>query len=145
MENLRKIVKNHLSAGIVLMDLIHNSSSDFIKITIDSPNDIPINETSKLAKRIRNDEGILSMFPNGCRLEVGTPGVGVGLVEKFQYEKNIGRKILLKFYDDDSIIVSDIFLLSDVEDKGVLVSRKEKEHLIMFKNIISAKIKVSFD
>ena len=91
MENLINIVKNHLSEGIVLMDLDHNSRSDFIRITIDSPNDIPIDETSKLAKRIKNDESILSMFPNGYRLEVGTPGVGTGLVEKFQYEKNIGR------------------------------------------------------
>ena len=127
------------------MDLDHNPSSDFIKITIDSPNDIPINETSKLAKRIKNDESILSMFPNGYRLEVGTPGVGTCLIEKFQYEKNIGRKISLKFHDYDSSIVSDIFLIVDVEDKGVIVSRNEKDHLIMFENIISAKIKVSFD
>ena len=127
------------------MDLDHNSSSDFIKITIDSPNDIPINETSKLAKRIKNDESILSMFPNGYRLEVGTPGVGTSLVEKFQYEKNIGRKISLKFYDNDSSIVSDIFFIINVDDKGVIVSRNEEDNLIMFENIISAKIKVSFD
>ena len=145
MENLINIVKNHLSEGIVLMDLNHNSSSDFIKITIDSPNDIPINETSRLAKRIKNDESILSMFPNGYRLEVGTPGVGTCLIEKFQYEKNIGRKISLKFHDYDSSIVSDIFLIVDVEDKGVIVSKNEMDHLIMFENIISAKIKVSFD
>ena len=127
------------------MDLDHNSRSDFIRITIDSPNDIPIDETSKLAKRIKNDESILSLFPNGYRLEVGTPGVGTGLVEKFQYEKNIGRKISLKFNEHDSSIVSDIFLIVDVKDKGVIVSKNEKNHLIMFENIISAKIKVSFD
>jgi len=127
------------------MDLDHNPISDFIKVTIDSANDIPINETSKLAKRIKNDESILSMFPNGYRLEVGTPGVGTSLVEKFQYEKNIGRKISLKFYDNDSSIVSDIFFIINVDDKGVIVSRNEEDNLIMFENIISAKIKVSFD
>ena len=145
MENLRDIVKNHLSEGIVLMDLVHNSRSDFIKITIDSRANIPIGETSKLAKRIKNDESMLNIFPNGYRLEVGTPGVGANLVKQFQYEKNIGRKLSLKFYDSNSNIVSGVFLIVDVEDRGVIVNRSEKDYLIMFENVISARIKVSFD
>ena len=48
MENLRSIIKNHLSEGIVLMDLIHNSGSDFVKVTIDSFDNITIKETSKM-------------------------------------------------------------------------------------------------
>ena len=127
------------------MDLVHNPNSDFIKITIDSPKNITITETSNIVKRIRNDDNILSMFPNGFHLEVTTPGVGSNLLKKFQYEKNIGRKISLKFYVYVSSIVSDIFLIVDVKDKGVIVSKNEKNHLIMFENIISAKIKVSFD
>ena len=127
------------------MDLVHNPSKNFVKITIDSPSEVPIEETSKIAKRIRNDSSILSMFPNGCRLEVGTPGVGANLVEKFQYEKNIGRKIFLKFYIDDSNIVSDIFFLDDVEENSIKVIKSKKEHLIFFENIILAKVKVSFD
>ena len=145
MEKLRSIVKNHLSEGIVLMDLLHNSSSGFIKITIDSSRDISIEETSNIAKRIKDDDSILSMFPNGCRLEVTTPGVGNNLLKKFQYEKNIGRKVLIKYSKDHSNIVSDTLLLIDVEDEGVIVSNSKKEFSIMFKNIISAKIKVSFD
>jgi len=145
MKNLRSIIKNHLSEGIVLMDLVHNASSDFVKVTIDSYNNIPIKETSKIAKRIKNDDSIVSMFPNGCRLEVTTPGVGNNLLKKFQYEKNIGRKVLIKYSKDHSNIVSDTLLLIDVEDEGVIVSNSKKEFSIMFKNIISAKIKVSFD
>ena len=145
MEKLRSIVKNHLSEGIVLMDLLHNSSSGFIKITIDSSRDISIEETSNIAKRIKDDDSILSMFPNGFRLEVTTPGVGNNLLKKFQYEKNIGRKVLIKYSKDHSNIVSDTLLLIDVEDEGVIVSNSKKEFSIMFKNIISAKIKVSFD
>ena len=76
------------------MDLVHNSNSDFVKVIIDSVNNIPIKETSKIAKRIKNDDNILSMFPKGCRLEVSTPGVGSNLVRKFQYEKNIGKTSL---------------------------------------------------
>ena len=46
---------------------------------------------------IRDDESILSMFPNGCRLEVGTPGVGAILSQRFQYKKNIGRTVSIKY------------------------------------------------
>ena len=73
------------------MDLVHNTSSDFVKVIIDSFNNITIKETSMIARRIKNDDNIVSMFPNGCRLEVTTPGLGSNLVKKFQYEKNIGR------------------------------------------------------
>ena len=145
MESLRKIVKNHLSEGVVLMGLIHDSRSDFVKVTIDSFRNVPIRETSKIAKRIKNDDNILSMFPNGVRLEVTTPGVGANLVEKFQYEKNIGRKIFIEYQDVDFNNISNIFLLVDVQDDGVVVRKNKKNRLIVFKKIISAKIKVSFD
>ena len=145
MGNLKKIIKNHIPEGIILMDLMHDTNSDFIKVTIDSPRNIYIGETSNIAKRIKNDQSIVSMFPNGCRLEVGTPGVGTNLVEKFQYEKNIGRKIFLEFHDDDLNIVSSDFLLTGIEEEGIIVSKSKKVFLIMFKNILIAKIKVSFD
>ena len=145
MENLRSIIKNHLSEGIVLMDLIYNSNSDFVKIIIDSLNNIPIKETSKIARRIKNDDNIVSMFPNGCRLEVTTPGVGSSLVKKFQYEKNIGRNILLEYCKSNSNVICDTFSLVDVKNEGIMVSRNNNDYFIIFENIKSAKIKVSFD
>ena len=84
MKKLRSIIKNHLSEGIVLMDLVHNTSSDFVKVIIDSFNNINIKEISKIARRIKNDDKIVSIFPNGCRLEVTTTGLGSKLVKKFQ-------------------------------------------------------------
>jgi len=145
MENLRSIIKNHLSEGIVLMDLVHNSSTDFVKVIIDSFNIISIEETSRIARQIKNDDNIVSMFPNGCRLEVTTPGVGSNLVKKFQYEKNIGRNIILEYSESKSNFICDTFLLVDVKNKGLMVSKSERDYFIIFENIKSAKIKVSFD
>ena len=127
------------------MGLTHDSGSDFVKITIDSPGSIPITETSKIAGRIKNDENILSMFPKGCRIEVGTPGVGTKLVKRFQYEKNVGRKIYIEYKKNDSKVVSDIFRLISVENDCIKVGKSKNESLIMFESIVSAKIKISFD
>ena len=145
MENLRSIIKNHLTEGIVLMDLVHNSSSDFVKVIIDSFNNITIKETSKIAKRIKNDDNILSMFPNGCQLEVTTPGLNSKLVKKFQYEKNIGRNILLEYFENNSNFISDTFLLIDVKNEGITIGKNKRDYFVIFENIKSAKIKVSFD
>ena len=144
MENLRNIIKNHLSEGIVLMDLIHNSGSDFVKVTIDSFDNITIKETSKIAKRIKNDDNIVSIFPNGCRIEVTTPGIGSSLSKKCQYEKNIGRNIILEYCESNSNLISDTFLLVDVKNDGIKVSKSKRNYFVAFNNIKSAKIKVSF-
>ena len=58
--------------------------------------------------------------------EVTTPGIGTKLVEKFQYEKNIGRNIDIKYIGDDAEVFSDIFLLVDVEDENVIVKKRKK-------------------
>ena len=127
------------------MDLVHNSSSDFVKVIIDSLDNIPIKETSRIARRIKNDDNIVSMFPNGCRLEVTTPGIGSELVKKFQYEKNIGRNILLEYCDSNSSLICDTFLLVDVENEGITVCKNKMNRFVIFENIKSAKIKVSFE
>ena len=145
MKNLKNIVKNHLSSEIILIDLIHDSISDFVKITIDSPKNISIRDTSIIAKRIKNDDSILSMFPKGCSIEVGTPGVGAKLRQKFQYKKNIGRKIFVEYKNHSYNIVSDVFRLIDVKSKGIIVGNSKSNSLILFENIITAKVKVTFD
>ena len=145
MENLKNIVKSNLLDDIHLMDLVHDIRSDYIKITIDSPNDIPIGKTSYIAKCIKNDQNIISMFPNGCRLEVGTPGIGSNLSHSFQYKKNIGRKISLTYLGSDDESISDIYKLIDSDESGVKVKNENVEIFIHYEKIISAKIKVSFD
>ena len=145
MENLKNIVKSNLVDDIQLMDLVHDYRSDYIKITIDSPNDIPISKTSYIAKRIKNDENIISMFPNGFKLEVGTPGIGSNLSHSFQYKKNIGRKILLTYLESDNESISKVYKLIDSDESGVKVKNKNVETFINYEKIVSAKIKVSFD
>ena len=145
MENLRNIVLSLLDDGIELMDLVFDVRSDYVRVVVDSIGDLSIGQTSRIAKRIRNDESILSMFPNGCKLEVGTPGIGVSLSRNFQYKKNIGRKILLDYSNNSDEPISKVYDLVSADDKGINVKIKNDEAFINYDNIISAKIKVSFD
>ena len=144
MEKLREIIKTHIPEDIELLSLKIESKSSTIKVIIDSIKDISINMTSMLARDIKNDEKIISKFPDGIKLEVGTPGVGSNLEKSFQYIKNIGRKIELEYQLNNNTILN-TFLLLDVTDNGIIVDDGIKEHNIDYNHITSAKVKISFD
>ena len=144
MENIKKIIEAHIPPKAELLSFKYNSHSSFIKIVIDSSENISVDDTAILARDIKNDDYIVSNFPEGIRLEVGTPGVGSELERTFQYEKNIGRNIELE-YHEKSEIIRKTYLLISVEKNGIVVEKNNKKNDILFNDIKSAKIKVSFD
>ena len=127
-----------------LLAFKYNSRSSFVKIVIDSIEDISVNDTAKLARNIKNDDFIVNNFPEGIRLEVGTPGIGSELKRFFQYKKNIGRYIELDYYNGSEVIKK-TYLLADVRENKIVVEKNNKKNDILFDDIRSAKIKVSFD
>ena len=97
-----------------------------------------------LAKEIKNNEKIISNFPQGIKLEVGTPGIGSMLEKIFQYKKNIGRKIKLEYYYKDNIIHG-TYLLTSASDIDIIVEQDSNKYVIEYNDIISAKVKISFN
>ena len=144
MEDLREIIEKHITQDIELLSVKIDSNSSFIKIVIDSANDISVDKTAILVKEIKNNEDILSYFPHGVRLEVGTPGIGSRLEKNFQYKKNIGRKIELEYRSKDNTIKA-TFLLIGNNKTGINVKDGKVEHYIDYCDIISARVKISFD
>jgi len=144
MENLREIIEKHITQDIELLSVKIDSNSSFIKIVIDSAHDISVDKTAMLAKEIKNNEDILSNFPQGVRLEVGTPGIGSRLEKNFQYKKNIGRKIELEYRSKDNTI-KETFLLIGNNETGINVKDGKVEYYIDYSDIISARVKISFD
>ena len=144
MENLREIIEKHITQDIELLSVKIDSSSSFIKVVIDSANDISVDKTAIIAREIKNNEDILSYFPDGVRLEVGTPGIGSRLEKNFQYKKNIGRKIELEYRSKNNTI-KETFLLIGNNKTGINVKDSNVEHYIDYNDIISARVKISFD
>ena len=127
-----------------LLSFKFNPSSSFIRVVIDSSSEISVEHTALLARNIKNDDYIISNFPEGLRLEVGTPGVGSELRRPFQYKKNIGRNIELAYHDGNEII-RNTYSLVGVKKNGIIVEKKNEKNDIPFIDIKSAKIKVSFE
>jgi len=144
MDNLRQIIETHISKDIEILSVKFDSRSSFIKVIIDSVNDISVDKTAMLAKDIKNNEKIISNFPQGIKLEVGTPGIGSMLEKIFQYKKNIGRKIKLEYYYKDNIIHG-TYLLTSASDIDIIVEQDSNKYIIEYNDIISAKVKISFN
>ena len=144
MEDIKKIIESYMPSKAELLAFKYNSRSSFVKIVIDSIEDISIDDTAKLARNIKNDDYIVNNFPEGIRLEVGTPGIGSELKRFFQYKKNIGRYIELDYYNGSEVIKK-TYLLADVRENKIVVEKNNKKNDILFDDIRSAKIKVSFD
>ena len=144
MENLREIIEKHITQDIELLSVKIDSSSSFIKVVIDSAKDISVDKTAIMAREIKNNEDILYYFPDGVRLEVGTPGIGSKLEKNFQYKKNIGRKIELEYRSKNNTI-KETFLLIGNNKTGINVKDSNVEHYIDYNDIISARVKISFD
>ena len=144
MNTIEKIVCSHLIKDAEIMLFNFNPKSNFLKLIVDSPNDISIDEIAELAKNIKNDYRIINRFPDGLRLEVGTPGVGSKLEKKFQYHKNIGRMIELEFIKDSELIKK-IYCLKGVNDNSIIVIDGVISLKIKYSEILNAKVQISFD
>jgi len=144
MDNLRQIIETHISKEIEILSVKFDSRTSFIKIIIDSVNEISVDKTAMLAKEIKNNEKIISNFPQGIKLEVGTPGIGSMLEKIFQYKKNIGRKIKLEYHYKDNII-NGTYLLTSASDIDIIVEQDSNKYIIEYNDIISAKVKISFN
>ena len=143
MNNIEKEIKKFLKPDMEILSCNINDKTDFLRIIIDSINNISIDQTSHIVKKIKNDDMIMSNFPNGLKIEVGTPGIDSSLIKKFQFAKNIGRKIKLE-YKDSVKSNNDSFCLVDANDSHIVVEKFSEKMNIKYENIINAKVEISF-
>ena len=67
MNNIEKEIKKFLKPDMEILSCKINDKTDFLRIIIDSINNISIDETSHIVKKIKNDDMIMSNFPNGLK------------------------------------------------------------------------------
>ena len=78
-DTLRNIVETHLTKGQVLLDAREDLRGNYLRIVIDSEDNITLNDTTRLTKILRDSNEIDSIYPSGFRLEVSTPGLNNSL------------------------------------------------------------------
>ena len=71
----------------ILVDVTENFESGFVRIIVDSANSVTLNETALLTRNLIKSEEFSDRYPNGCRIEITTPGLDVPLKEPYQFQK----------------------------------------------------------
>ena len=91
---------------------------------MDAEHDICLDETTEIAKRILASKDIQSMYSNGLKIEVSTPGITAPLEYDYQFKKNIGRKLSISLQGE---LDKNIFgVLNDVKENGIHMTSNDK-------------------
>ena len=144
MNKITKIVENHLSSDLILMDITENQRSGLIRVVIDAERPVTLGDTAILSRKLRNDDELGIRFPDGCSIEVTTPGLNNSLESPFQFRKNIDRKLKINFSNGD-VTQTITGKLIDADDTGIHLNESGQEIILRYDQINSAKVLVSFN
>ena len=84
-----------------------------------------------------------AIYPSGYRLEVSTPGLNNSLKYPFQYQKNINRNLAVS-YIENKVEIKAKGKLVKVSDNKIELKYSDKSIIILYEQIIDAKVLVSF-
>ena len=142
-DTLKNIVEGHLLRGQILLDAKEDLRGNYLRIIVDSEKDITLNDTASLTKALRDSTEIDSMYPNGYRLEVSTPGLDNSLKLPFQYKKNINRALTIS-YLENKIEKKIKGKLVNVYERNIELISSSKSIILDYEQIVDAKVNVSF-
>ena len=142
-DTLRNIVEPHLAKGQFLLDAREDSRGNYLRIVIDSEDNMTLSDTTRLTKALRDSIEIDSLYPSGFRLEVSTPGLNNALRFPFQYKKNINRTLVVSYIEKDLEVEVEGNLVK-ADDNEIKLIYSDKSITINYENIIDAKVIVSF-
>jgi len=142
-DTLRNIVEPHLANGQVLLEAREDSRGNYLRIVIDSEDNMTLSDTTRLTKVLRNSIEIDSLYPSGIRLEVSTPGLNNSLRYPFQYKKNINRTLVVSYIESEVEVEVEGNLVK-AGDNEIELIYSDKSIIINYENIIDAKVIVSF-
>ena len=140
---LEDIIDALLGKKIFIVSVNQYSHQDLVRLIVDAEHHVCLDETTEIAKRIRSSKDIQSMFPNGVRIEVSTPGIAAPLEHDYQFKKNIGRKLNISLQGELNKNI--LGVLKDVKENGIhITSNDKKNQFYPFNDICKATVQVSF-
>ena len=140
---LQNIIKPLLAPDQILLEITEDLRGNYIRIIIDSEYGLTLDDTAKLTKTLKRTEKLDSLFPEGFRLEVSTPGIDSPLMEPFQYKKNLNRNLNVVYLEGGSEFKITSKIVSANDDSFEL-KKDDKTFFLSYSQVKSAKVKVSF-
>ena len=143
-EKILKIIKSQDLTNYHILEINVDQNIGYIKIIIDSEKRVSLSDTAKISRLLTNDEAIDSLFPNGYKLEVSSPGINKPLEFPFQYIKNIGKDINISLIDKPEFKKQNATIIS-ANQEFVVLNIKNQKLQVSYENIRYAKLNISFN
>ena len=140
---IKNILKKYLMKDQILIDVNEKFESGFIRIVVDSEDTITLDDTTALTRRLLKSDEFNDRYPDGCRIEITTPGLDYPLKYAYQFKKNINRKVNIRFRKDDKLDAINCKILS-ADDNTVMVKHRNSDIPISYNQIKDAKLILSF-
>jgi ribosome maturation factor RimP len=142
-KDIKNILKKYLMKDQILIDVNEKFESGFIRIVVDSEDTITLDDTTALTRRLLKSDEFNDRYPDGCRIEITTPGLDYPLKYAYQFKKNINRKVNIRFRKDDELDAINCKILS-ADDDIVMVKHRNSDIPISYNQIKDAKLILSF-
>ncbi len=150
-ETVENLIAEKLTSGEYFVVSLDISSSNQIKLVVDSMHGISIDECVEFSRAIEHN---LDREQEDFSLEVTSPGLTSPLIVKQQYVKNIGQNLKIRLADNKVIkgelLAADDNSITFLESKRVKIEGHKKkqlrteEHKIIYADIASALIEIKF-
>ena len=143
-EKILKIIKSRDLTNYHILEINVDQNTGYIKIIIDSEKRVSLSDTAKISRLLTNDAAIDSLFPNGYKLEVSSPGISKPLEFPFQYIKNIGKDINISLIDKPEFEKQNATIIN-ANQEFVVLNIKNQKLQVSYDNIRYAKLNISFN
>lgn len=146
LENISFIAENAASEiGLFIVDINirGNDRNRIIEIFVDGEKSVSAEDLALLSKKINNIFDEHNIIESSYRLDVSTPGIDRPLKFLKQYTKHINRNFNLVYVEEgnqQNISAK----LESIEGDFLLFTKGKSLIKINFKDILSAKVQISF-
>jgi ribosome maturation factor RimP len=144
-ENIVQIAEEITSSsGFFLIDIVIRGTerNRVIEVFVDGENTVTAKHCAEISRKLNEVFEEKELIKAAYRLDVSSPGIDRPLLYLKQYPKHINRKFEITYLNDDEKKKLKGTLIK-VEGEN-LTFKTNKEQTINFKDIINAKVLVSF-
>jgi ribosome maturation factor RimP len=142
-EELVTPVLNDRNLRLVELKIQGSFRNPAIEVFADSENGITLGECEALTRRIRDELDMDGSFDNNYRLSVSSPGLDRPLQEDWEFQKNIGKALKVK-YSADGVNRQEEGTLLRWDEDSIELDTETGSVLIPRGQIVKAKIKLKW-
>ncbi len=119
-----------------------NNRESLIRLFVDKDGGITVNECSKISHSISDLIFRKALFDKDYKLEVSSPGLDRPLITKRDFQRNVGRNVILEYKDESELKRIEGKIMSADDE---LILEKENDIIsVSYNNIHKGKIKLKW-